>query len=330
MISESPVRWGIVSTGRIAHSFASDFEYVKNGKLTAVASRNSSTAAAFASEYDIANVYGSYRELFESDQVDAVYIATPHTLHLMNILNALDAGKAVLCEKPFTVNSLECERVIKRADETGIFVMEAMWTYFLPAIQKAKKWVEEGRIGQLRHIKADFGYPQLPFDAARREYDKDLAGGCLLEMGIYPIALAWLFSGEDPIDVQVQSNLAPNGVEDDVSILFRYQDSFATLGTSFRCKLQNWAYIIGDEGYIAIPDFWRASECYLHELDTQVDLFKDNRRSIGLNYETDAASAAIRSSEKEVADMPLSTTLTFQRHIDLVRQHIQEAHQTTV
>ncbi|MEL6823407.1 MAG: gfo/Idh/MocA family oxidoreductase, partial [Calditrichota bacterium] len=209
---------------------------------------------------------------------------------------------------------------------TGLFVMEAMWTYFLPAVRKAQKWVEEGRIGRLRHIKADFGYPQLPFDATRREYDKNLAGGCLLEMGIYPIALAWLFSEEDPIDVQVQSNLAPNGVEDDVTILFRYNDSFATLGTSFRCKLQNWAYIIGERGYIAIPDFWRASQCYLYELDTPIDSFQDNRSSIGLNFETDAATEAIRKGEKEVADMPLSTSLRFQQHVEHIRQEIQAAH----
>jgi predicted dehydrogenase len=202
--------------------------------------------------------------------------------------------------------------------------MEAMWTYFLPAIQKAREWVEQGRIGRLRQVKADFGYPLLPFDPDRREYNAELAGGCLLEMGIYPVALAWLFMQRDPVDIQVTAHKAPNGVEDDVAMLFDYGDesdgAVATLGTSFRSKLQNWAYVIGEEGYIAIPDFWRASECSLYQLDTRVDHFDDGRKSLGFNYETVAANEDIIAGRQQNSLVSWANTIRFQEHMERVKE----------
>ncbi len=177
---------------------------------------------AFAERHQIPRAHAGYDALIADPQVDAVYVATPHTLHLAHSAAALRAGKAVLCEKPLTTSLTECEALVDIARRSGSYLMEGMWTYFLPAIQVARRWVAEGRIGRIRHIKADFGYPLLPFDATRREYDATLAGGCLLEMGIYPIALAWLFLEQDPTSVQVVARHAPNGVEDDVAMLFEY------------------------------------------------------------------------------------------------------------
>ena len=213
------VRWGILSTGRITHQFVQDFSFVPNGEVVAVASRSKDSADAFAARYDIPRAYADYRSLLEDSDVDAVYIATPHTLHYQNALDAIEARKHVLCEKPFTVGSEESRRLFHVANQSSVFVMEAMWTYFLPAVRKALEWVEQGRIGRIRHVKADFGYPLLPFDPNRREYNAELAGGCLLEMGIYPVALAWLFLQQDPDDIQVVARRAPNGVEDDLSLI---------------------------------------------------------------------------------------------------------------
>jgi predicted dehydrogenase len=197
--------------------------------------------------------------------------------------------------------------------------MEAMWTYFLPAIRKALEWVEQGRIGKLRQIKADFGFPKLPFDPQQREYNADLAGGCLLEMGIYPVALAWLFLHQDPVDLRVVAHRAPNGVEDDVVMVFDYGEEsegvVATLGTSFRSKLHNWAYIIGEESYIAIPNFWHASECLLYQLDTCVDHFEDGRSSLGFNYETIASNEDILAGRQQNNIMPWETTMRLQQHM---------------
>ena len=316
------IRWGIIGAGRIAAQFANDIKYTSNAELVAIAARDMERAQAFADTHQLATAYGDYDSLYRAENVDAVYIATPHTHHKQQTINAVNAGKAVLCEKPFTVNSEECEELIEMATTSGQYIMEGVWTYFLPALQKAKQWVDEGRIGSIKHVKVDFGYPQLPFDPKRREYNKDLAGGCLLEMGIYPIAMAWYFLQRDPITMKVLAGKAPNGVEDDVSMLFDYGDMTATLGTSFRCKLQNWCYVIGDEGYIAIPDFWRANECFLYQLDTQVEHFDDQRKGQGFEFEIEAVSNDILSGQKQSIVMPLDNSLRFQQHIDRIRTHL--------
>jgi predicted dehydrogenase len=313
------IRWGIVSTGRIAHQFAQDFDFVENGELRAVSSRSQESADRFAVQYKIPRAYSSYKEMLEDENVDAVYIATPHNHHFQNSADAITAGKAVLCEKPLTVNAQECRELTRLATEAGVYLMEGMWTYFLPAIQKARLWVKEGRIGHVLHIKADFGYP-IHYNPQHREYSVENAGGCLLDMGIYPVALAWYFLQQDPESVQTVARMAPNGVDNDVVTLWNYPHSIATLGTSFRAKLQNWAYIIGEEGYIAIPDFWRASECQLFELDTLADRFNDGRKSLGFNYEAIAVAEDLVNGRLQSEVMPLSNSLRFQQHMERIRE----------
>lgn len=313
------IRWGILSTGRITHSFARDFAHVSNGRLQAVSSRSLESANTFADQYGIPDRHGSYREMLANDAVDAVYIATPHTLHHANALDAISAGKAVMCEKPLTINPAETLELITASRQEDVYLMEAMWTWFLPAIQKAREWMDQGRIGNLRHIKADFGYPLLPFDAGRREYNAELGGGCLLEMGIYPVALNWLFMQRDPASLQVRAHMAPNRVEDDVVWTLDYGNSVSSLATSFACRLSNAAYLIGDEGYILIPDFFRAYECHFYQLDTLVESFRDERPSIGFNFETEAVCNDLLQDRKESAVVTLADSLKFQQHMAQVK-----------
>lgn len=312
------IRWGIVGAGRIANTFASDIEHTGNAELQAVAARELSSAKAFAARYGIPQAHGGYRALFDNDEVDAVYVATPHTAHLANASEALESGKAVLCEKPITVSAEECQQLINVAEAQGGYLMEAMWTWFLPALRKAREWLDAGRIGTLRHVKADFGYP-LEYQPERREYDADLGGGCLLEMGVYPVALAYYFTGLDPLDMQVVARHAPNGVEDDVVMVFDYDGCVASLATSFRCKLQNWAYVIGTDGYIAIPDFWRADRCELHVLDERVDSFRDGRQGSGFEFQIDSVGEDLLNGCKQSDTVPWSASLAFQHHMDRVR-----------
>ena len=255
----SKVRWGIVSAGNIANTFASDIAHAPNAEVVAVAARRQGDANAFAERHGIPKAYEGYDALYADDEVDAVYVATPHTLHLPNSAEALLAGKAVMCEKPLTTSADECRELFAVANETGHFLMEAMWTWFLPAVRQAKAWFDAGRIGEPLHVKADFGYPKA-YDPEDRVYNAALAGGCLLDMGIYPIAIARLFIDQDPKDVHVLSRHAPNGVDDDVSMQFDYGERIATLATSFRCKLPNTAHVIGTEGYIDIPHFWSCTK----------------------------------------------------------------------
>lgn len=318
------VRWGIISTGRIAHQFAQDFRFVPNGELVAVASRSGMQAEAFARTYSIPRAYAAYELLLEDPEVDAVYVATPHTLHYQNSKDAIRAGKHVLCEKPFTVGVSDARNLFRLSDQSSVFIMEGMWTYFLPAIRKAMQWMKQGRIGPVRHLKADFGFPQLPYDPDSREYSVDLAGGCLFDMGIYPIAMAWLFMQRDPENIQVFSHHAPNGVDDDVVMVFDYglkeKGAVATLACSFRSTLPNACYIIGEHGYIAIPDFWRARECTLYRLDEPVDHFTDDRESIGLNFEAIAMNEDILSGINQNVIMTWNTTIKLQEHMSRVHK----------
>ena len=323
------IKWGIAGTGRIAHKFAQDFDYVPNGEVVAVSSRSQQSADAFANQHGVSIAHAGYENLLLNPAVEAVYIASPHTCHYQNVADAITAGKHVLCEKPFTINPQETRDLIALAEKSNVFMMEAMWTYFLPAIHKAQQWVDEGRIGTIRQIKADFGYPLLPFDPDRREYDAEMAGGCLLEMGIYPIALASLFMPHDPVGMQVHAHFAPNGVEDEVAMIFDYGDAAegaaAVLSTSFRARLHNYACIIGDNGYIEIPDFFRASECALYQLDSRLEHFEDGRESIGLNYQAIAAGEDISAGQKQNELLPWSATLKFQQHMEAIQLSMTKA-----
>ena len=313
------IRWGIASAGTIANTFAADMVYVPNAEVAAVAARSLDSAAEFADKYGIGKTYQGYEKLFSDPDIDAVYIGTPHTLHLENSADALRAGKAVLCEKPITTSVAECQKLLDVANATGGYLMEAMWTWFLPAVRKAKEWVDSGRIGELRHIKAELGYPK-PYDPHSRLYDPSLAGGCLLDMGIYPIAIARYFTEKSPDAIHVVSRHAPNGVDDDVAMLFNYDNCIATLATSFRCKLPNTAYIIGTEGYIAMPHGWSARECQLFVMHDQVDEFVDGRRGSGFEFQIASVSDDIMQGRKESAVVTHAASLAFQQDMDRVRE----------
>ena len=312
------VRWGIVSAGHIAGTFARDVAYAENARVTTVAARSGDAAAKFAAAHGIPGACEGYEALFADPDIDAVYVATPHTLHLPHTLAAFDAGKAALCEKPVTTSAEDFRTMRAAAARTDRYLMEGMWTWFLPAIVKAKEWVDAGRIGELRHVKADFGYP-ITYDPEKRVYNAELAGGCLFDMGIYPVALARLFTSRAPSTIEVVSRFAPNGVDDDVVMLCNYEDCVATLATSFRCKLQNAAYIIGTEGYIAIPDFWRARECSLYVLHDVVDTFADDRRGSGFEFQIAAVSKDILQGRKESPVVTHAASLAFQEDMDRVR-----------
>jgi predicted dehydrogenase len=317
------VRWGILGAGRIAHTFCKDMTYCHNAELYAIAARSQKSAREFADTYKVGKAYGGYQHLYNDPQVDAIYIATPHNFHYEQCKAALLAGKHILVEKPMTVNAAECAELIELAKKQNCFLMEAMWTVFLPAIIKAKEWVNDGRIGKVVHIKADFGYP-VEYIPGDRMYEPELAGGCLLDMGIYPLALTQHFMQEQPLNARYSYRRASTGVEDDLLILAEYDDARASLGTSFRAKLQNSAYITGELGNIEIPSFWRANKCALFELDNKVDEFIDKRLGSGFEFQIEAASEAILQGEQECELMPLSTSLTLQKQIEAIFRGIED------
>jgi len=301
-MSKTTVNWGVLSTARIAHTFAKDIAYCESAKLVAVGSRHLDSAQEFAAAHGIPHAYGSYEDLLNDPTIDAIYIATPHTLHADNAIAALKAGKHVLCEKPATTSPEELERIISVAKTEDRFFMEAMWTYFLPAINEALAWVNAGRIGKLLHVKASFGFT-MPYSATSREYARELGGGCLLDMGIYPIALDALFNTDDAPSVVLNSDVAPNGADNDVLWMYRYNEVVSVLHSSFKSNLGNDALLIGTEGTIKIPDFWKATECILYKgLEVEAH-FSDERKGSGFEFEISHACEHIlnKTHESDVA-----------------------------
>ncbi len=319
-MTDKTINWGLIGAGRIAHSFAQDLPHAPHCRLRAVAARDGSAARSFGDKYGITTAYEGYDSLLADPAIDAVYISTPHTHHARHAEAALRAGKAVLCEKPLTATPPEARHLRRVAQETGGYLMEGMWTFFLPAVLQARAWISDGRIGELIHLKADFGYP-IPYDPDRREWDHHLAGGCLLEMGVYPVALAASCFGGKPSALQVSRQRAENGVESDVVAVLNYGDRTATIATSFRAKLQNWAYLIGTEGYIAIPNFWRADRCSLFVLDDEVERFDDSRKTHGFDFEAAAVADDLRKGRLESTRVPL----VFSEGVQQLMARIREA-----
>jgi predicted dehydrogenase len=312
------LRWGIVSTGQIAEKFCEDMEFVKNGKLAAVAARKLDDAQAFAKKYHIETAYEGYQQLFDDPHIDVIYIATPHNFHYEQAKAALEAGKSVLCEKPITISSIECEALQTLAQQKNLFLMEAIWTYFLPAIKQAKQWVSDGKIGTLKHIKADFGYV-VPYDPVGRMYNPELAGGCLFDMGIYPLAIAQYFNPAQLTDITLKVQKAKSGVDNDLVILAKANDVTLSLATSFQCRLQNAALIIGDEGYIYIPNFWRAKSCELYKTDTLLNSFEDTSLAIGYCHEAEAVAKAIFNGQTEHKIASHKVSLSLQKQMEIIK-----------
>jgi predicted dehydrogenase len=211
------IRWGILSTGYIAHQFAEGLTVLPDAQIAAVGSRNADTAVEFAARYDIPRGYANYEELVRDPDIDVVYIGTPHSFHKENTLLCLSAGKPVLCEKPLTMNAADAEAVVITAREQKLFVMEAMWSRFLPALVKAKQMIDDGVIGDLQIVASDFGFA-APFDPKSRLYDPELGGGALLDIGIYPVSLASMILGP-PDRITSMAQFGPTKVDEQTAMI---------------------------------------------------------------------------------------------------------------
>lgn len=284
MINTNKVRWAILGAGNIANQFACDFKEVNNAELVAVASGDIEKAKRFAAQYNIPYAI-TYDELYNSDKVDAVYIATTHNFHFEQSMACIQNGKAVLCEKPVTINDVEFKKLASFANEKKVFLMEAMWTYFLPALKKAKIWIAEGRIGSIQLIQADFSFFS-EYNPLGRLFNPLLAGGALLDVGIYPIAFSLFFMNRKPDDIKVSAIFGDTKVDEFIGMIFNYGDVSALLFSSIRFNSRNEGIIYGDKGSIEIPDFYKAGSAHLYNAEHQlVESFADQRTTLGYNYE---------------------------------------------
>ena len=213
------VRWGILATGLIARLFTSDL-VLRGHKVAAVGSRSRQTAERFAAKFGISKAHGSYEALVADPEVDIVYVATPHPLHAPNAIAALEAGKHVLVEKPFTMNAAEAQKVMDLAERKGLLALEAMWTRFLPHMLRIREIVASGILGEIRSIVADHTQ-DLPDDPTHRLNALELGGGALLDLGIYPISFAWDILGM-PLEVQSTARFRATGADAQVATIFRH------------------------------------------------------------------------------------------------------------
>lgn len=321
MTTNRTIRWAILGAGKIAHKFAQDFSVIKNAELVAVASADAARAKEFAGKYNIPECLG-YDELYNSDSIDAVYIATTHNFHYEQTLACLQHGKAVLCEKPITVNQRQFEELAKVAREKKVFLMEAMWTYFLPAILKAKQWIAEGRIGSVKALQADFGF-SMEFNPEGRLYNIKLAGGALLDLGIYPIAFANLFMNRNPDSIMASGIIGETNVDESTGIVLKYGNVVASLFTTMAAKTQLKAFVYGDKGYIEVPMFFKAPEASLYNEEMQLaETFKDSRSTHGYNFETQEVTDCLLKGLTESTVMPLSISQRLQEIMMEVRRQI--------
>jgi predicted dehydrogenase len=317
----APVRWGILGTGNIAKQFARGLAAVPDAALAAVGSRSQAAADAFGTEFKVPRRHASYEALARDPEVDVVYVSTPHPLHRDNSVLCLQAGKAVLCEKPFTINAGEAEEVVAIARAKKRFLMEAMWTRFQPTIVRVKQWLADGAIGEPRIVQADFGF-RAGIDPKSRLFDPALGGGALLDVGVYTVAMASLVFGPKPARIDAQAHLGATGIDEQTAMVLGYANGgLAVLSCAVRANTPQETRIIGTEGAIHIPSFWRATKATLTRgsaTETVEMPFAGN----GYNYQAAEVGRCLRAGLTESPAMTLDESLAIMRTMDAVRERI--------
>ncbi len=308
-----------MGTGNIANKFVKGLLSLDKARLRAVGSRDLKKAQAFSSQYGFEMAYGSYEKLVSDPEVDIVYISTPHPFHKEGVALCLKAGKAVLCEKPFTLNAKDSRQLVSLAREKQLFLMEAMWTRYLPAMVKVKEWLAKGLIGDVQCVKADFG-AMGKWDPSGRLFNLELGGGALLDIGIYPVSFASMVFGVQPTTITSVVNIGQTGVDENNAILFSYSNGkLANLMSSVNYDLVNDAWIFGTEGHIHIPHFFCPKEATLSLKNGQVETYKLEFESTGYQYEAIEAMECLRNGQLESAIMPLDETLAIMDTMDRLR-----------
>ena len=314
--------WGIIGLGKIANKFAQDISSLPNAKVYAVASRSLEKAQQFAQQYEANYAYGSYEELMQCPNLDVVYIATPHVFHKEHSLLCLGHNIPVLCEKPFALNRSEVDEMIQMARQTDTFLMEALWTRFLPTTKKILSIIESGQLGKIYAIKADFGF-KAAFDPDGRLYNPHLAGGSLLDIGIYPVFLALLLLGP-PDDLKAFAKFSTTGVDEECQIIFNYQTGqTANLHSTIRSLTKTEAFIYGEKGSIHIHTRWHEPSSFTLIInDQRPKHFQFNYTGNGYYFEAEEVMQCLEDQQKESQLLPLDFSVQLIQLLDRIRKEI--------
>ncbi|MFD5269948.1 Gfo/Idh/MocA family protein [Streptomyces sp. NPDC058335] len=319
------VRWGILATGGIAAAFTADLIDLPDAEVVAVASRTETSAQAFAERFGIPRAYGDWETLAKDADIDVVYVATPHSAHRTAAGLCLEAGRNVLCEKAFTLNLREATELVGLARDNNRFLMEAMWMYCNPVIRRLKALVDDGAIGDVRTVQADFGL-EGPFPPSHRLRDPAQGGGALLDLGVYPVSFAHLLLGE-PTSVSAQAVISAEGVDlQTVAALSWDSGALAALHCSLVGGTGVTASVTGTRGRIDIPSgFFHPDRLVLHRAGRDPEEFTadpaDGPRAT-MRHEAREVMRALRAGETESPLVPLDGTLAVMRTLDTVRERI--------
>ncbi|GAB3749491.1 Gfo/Idh/MocA family protein [Spirosoma pomorum] len=316
------IRWGILGPGHIAHKFAKDLLTVPDAKLYAVASSDQQRADEFAREYDIPHAFGHYADLLTLPELDVVYVATRHIRHHDDAIMLLNGGKAVLGEKPFAMDLTQVREMVDTARSKQLFLMEALWSRFMPTVQKAREWVEAGAIGEVTGVRADFGFKAM-FNPEGRLFDKKLGGGALLDIGIYPLFWSYFMLGM-PQSIKATATFGSTGVDEQIGMVVTYADGeIAVLDSTLRTKTPCEAYVYGTEGLIKVHGRWHESTSLTLERIGEVpETLTFDRSSFGYDFEAKHVMDCLASGLTESPLWSLTDSLNLMTLLDQVRAEV--------
>lgn len=314
------IRFGIIGAGGIARKFAIGLQHAKGAELVAIASRSLDSANEFGDQFNIKKRYGSYEEMVADPEIDAVYISTPNALHKDHAILCLKNKKAVICEKPFGANQAHVEEMIQVARENKVFLMEAMWTRYFPVVQEVQRWVEEGKIGKVRMIEGDFGFAS-DHGYGDIRFSKDLAGGSMMDVGIYPVSFASMIYKEQPQGIKASAHIGPTGVDEQAAVIFDYKNgAMALLSSALTVETPHNMYIIGEKGYIHIPNVWYAEQATLKVHGAKEEKIHIPMEGNGYNYEAEELVRCLKNGLLESERMPLDESLEIIKTMDEIRK----------
>jgi len=313
------IGWGIIGTGNIAHKFATGLTVCDEAELVAVGSRKQETADAFGDEFDVPHRHASYEALAGDPDVDVVYISTPHSFHHDNTLLCLEAGKHVLCEKPFAINVAQAEAMVAVAREKKRFLMDAVWSRFQPAQVKMRELIAAGAIGEVRMIESDFGF-RAGVNPDARLFNPALGGGALLDVGVYNIQLASMLLGP-ATEVKALAALGETGVDEQAAVITLHeQGRIACSSTAIRTTTKHAAAVFGTDGWITLDEpWWRTNGLTLVVRGKDPEHFDTPLVGNGYNYEADEVMACIGAGKLESDMMSLDETLSIMQTLDEIR-----------
>ena len=310
--------WAILGCGKIARKFVQDLSLLENANLYAAASRNLDNAKQFANDLGFEKAYGSYKEMVQDPNVDIVYIATPHAMHMTHSMLCMEHKKAVLCEKAFAMNTKEVDNMIRVSKENETFLMEAFWTIFSAKFIKVMELSQEIELGQLKFVKSDFMF-KADFDPDKRLYNIDLGAGSLLDIGIYPIFRSLMLLGK-PASIKTMANIRTNGVEDSISMLFGYDNgAMAVLTSSFESSCKNETELCFEHGtikFIREPEF----PILIERNGVQEEIWVEQPKGMGYELEAKHVMECLDQGLIESPVLPLSTSRELMEILDAVRK----------